>query len=166
ESLHTPGHALHHQAFADIDANAVFAGDTFGVSYRAFNRDDRVFIVPTTTPTQFDPEQLKASIARLAALRPQSVYLTHFGRVTGADVLAASLCRQIDAFVALARRYADASDRSARIAAELLALWQRLLAEQNLRSDADLVADVLGFDAKLNADGLVAWLERTTAQRQ
>ena len=37
ECVHTPGHALHHQAIVDHGANSIFTGDTFGLSYREFD---------------------------------------------------------------------------------------------------------------------------------
>ena len=41
ECVHTPGHALHHQAIVDHDANSIFTGDTFGLSYREFDTATR-----------------------------------------------------------------------------------------------------------------------------
>jgi glyoxylase-like metal-dependent hydrolase (beta-lactamase superfamily II) len=69
ECVHTPGHALHHQAIVDHDAHSIFTGDTFGLSYREFDTARGAWIMPTTTPTQFDPEQLKGSIMRLMQYR-------------------------------------------------------------------------------------------------
>ncbi len=72
ECVHTPGHALHHQAIVDHSINCIFTGDTFGISYREFDTARGPWIMPTTTPTQFDPAQLKASIIRLMQFRPRS----------------------------------------------------------------------------------------------
>src|SRR5687768_12634612 len=58
ECVHTPGHALHHQAIVDRETDCIFTGDTFGLSYREFDTARGAWIMPTTTPTQFDPEQL------------------------------------------------------------------------------------------------------------
>ena len=52
----------------DPDTRELFTGDTFGISYRESDTAAGPFIFPTTTPPQFDPEQLRASVARLAAL--------------------------------------------------------------------------------------------------
>ncbi|HTV18094.1 MAG TPA: MBL fold metallo-hydrolase, partial [Polyangiaceae bacterium] len=117
--LHTPGHALHHHVLHDVEGRAVFTGDTFGLSYRALDTERGAFIVPTTTPTQFDPEQLVASVRRIVALAPEALYLTHYGRVTGAERLGASLEEQIASHVAIARRHAAASDRERAIRSDL-----------------------------------------------
>jgi glyoxylase-like metal-dependent hydrolase (beta-lactamase superfamily II) len=159
--LHTPGHAMHHQVLFDPEAGAVFSGDTFGLSYRELDTDAGAFILPTTTPTQFDPEQLLDSVRRIAALAPKSVYLTHFGRVTGAAQLAAALREQIEHFVESARAHADAENRQERIR---VALRDCLVARAQAHgvANAETTVDtVLGPDLALNALGLVAWLERT-----
>ena len=67
----TPGHARHHICIWDSVARAFFTGDTFGLSYRELDVDGRAFVVPTTTPTQFDPEGMHTSIDRMLAMQPQ-----------------------------------------------------------------------------------------------
>jgi len=159
--LHTPGHALHHQVLFDPGRGAIFTGDTFGLSYRELDTGAGAFIVPTTTPTQFDPPQLLDSVRRIVELSPASVYLTHFGRVTGAARLGAALRAQIERFVDVAREHATAADRQQRIRA---ALRDDLVARARAHGIADAaptVDTVLGPDLDLNAQGLVAWLERT-----
>ena len=100
--LDTPGHARHHLCVFDARANVCFTGDTFGLSYREFDSARGPFILPTTSPVQFDPPALHASIDRLLALRPTAMYLTHYGRVEDVERLASDLHAQIDAMVALA----------------------------------------------------------------
>jgi len=158
--LHTPGHALHHQAFFDARGSAIFTGDTFGLSYRALDSEHGAFIVPTTTPTQFDPEQLVASIERLASLGAEAAYLTHFGRVTNLAPLAGALCEQIEAFVAIARARRGSPERLALIMSDLRALWIERLARHQPGAAAASVDALLSDDLELNAQGLVAWLER------
>jgi len=161
--LHTPGHALHHHVLHDIDARAVFTGDTFGLSYRALDTDDGAFIVPTTTPTQFDPQQLVASVRRIVALQPEALYLTHYGRVTGAERLGAALEEQIAAFVAIAQRHAGSSDRERAIGDALRLLWIERLEAHGAPGAA--VDDWLAEDVTLNTQGLIAWLQRAERGR-
>jgi glyoxylase-like metal-dependent hydrolase (beta-lactamase superfamily II) len=156
--LHTPGHALHHHVLHDLDARAVFTGDTFGLSYRALDTERGALALPTTTPTQFDPEQLIASVRRIVALDPGAVYLTHYGRVTGVERLGASLCTQIERFVEIARQHAGSGDRFTAIRAGLRAFWLEVLGEHGAPLAA--VDDLLAPDIDLNAQGLVAWLAR------
>ena len=158
--LDTPGHARHHVCVVDSRSGHVFTGDTFGISYRELDLDGRAMIFPTTTPVQFDPEAMHRSIDRLLALRPQAMYLTHFGQVRDVARLGGDLHRLVDAHAAIAREHRDAADqRSARI---LEGVRRLLLAECRrhglLDDDARLLA-LLEHDIGLNADGLVAWLD-------
>ena len=65
EFIDTPGHARHHHCIWDARSRSWFTGDTFGLSYRELDSAKGAFVVPTSTPVQFEPEKLKASIARL-----------------------------------------------------------------------------------------------------
>ena len=164
ECVFTPGHALHHQAFCDLDSGGIFSGDTFGISYREFDCDGRAFIVPTTTPTQFDPQQLDASIDRLVARRPSAIYLTHYGAVTEIDSLAVALKQQIAAFVSIATRHAPLraaeSHCVANIRAEMRDLWIALAERHGTPQATARVDELLGNDLDLNSAGLYSWLQR------
>jgi glyoxylase-like metal-dependent hydrolase (beta-lactamase superfamily II) len=160
ECLHTPGHALHHYVLIDRTAQAVFAGDTFGVSYRDFDIDGREFVFPATTPSHFDPDQLHRSVERIAASGAQFVFLTHFGRVGHVAELAESLHEGIRAYVAMALARAERPDRDQALREDMYAwMSQRLDAHGDTRSDAAR-HELLDGDIALNVAGLTAWLER------
>ena len=158
ECVHTPGHALHHQAIVDFDAKSIFTGDTFGVSYREFDTTHGAWIMPTTTPTQFDPGQLKASIIRLMQFRPSRIYLTHYSEVGDCARLANDMVDAIDEFVKIAR-IAGAHDM-ARIRFDLRRLAHESLAEHGCSMNPTAIDASLGKDFDLNAAGLIAWLNR------
>lgn len=163
EFLHTPGHALHHQAIYDRAAALVFAGDTFGVSYRDFDVAGREFILPATTPSQFDPEQLHASIERIVALQPRAVFLTHYSRVRDVARLAAELHRAVRDYVAIALAHADDPERARRLHAEIFAYHSGALDAHGYRGPPAQRHALLDEDVALNVQGLVAWLERRAA---
>ncbi len=76
KALHTPGHAPHHLAYRDLESGAIFAGDVAAVRL-----DDSAYLRPPTLPPEVDIELWRQSIARLRALRPRRLYLTHFGPI-------------------------------------------------------------------------------------
>ena len=88
----------------------IFTGDMFGLSYREFDVDGRQFILPTTTPTQFDPAEMHASIERLMSYQSTAMYLTHYAQLTDVTARAADLHRRIDHLVAIAEAHADAGE--------------------------------------------------------
>jgi glyoxylase-like metal-dependent hydrolase (beta-lactamase superfamily II) len=160
ELIHTPGHALHHYAVIDAAHRSIFPGDTFGISYRALDTARGAFIIPTTTPTQFDPQQLIASIDRMLEYHPESMYLMHFSRVTDLARLAVSLKEQIVEFTRIARAHAADARPALGISADMLKLWlTRARGHGVTRSDAE-IGQLLEGDLELNTQGLIAWLAR------
>ncbi|UJJ58488.1 MBL fold metallo-hydrolase [Rhodanobacter denitrificans] len=157
--LDTPGHAKHHLTVYDERTNVCFTGDVFGLSYRDFDTADGPFILPTTSPVQFDPTALHASIERLLALRPSAMYLTHYGRVEDVERLAADLHVQIDAMVALARSAQGRIDRHAALVASLTELYATRARAHGWREGRDALRQLLGMDIELNAQGLEVWLD-------
>lgn len=160
----TPGHALHHICIWDAGAQAFFTGDAFGLSYRELDVDGRAFVVPTTTPTQFDPEAMHASIDRLLSMRPQAMYLTHYGRVVDVERLGADLHRLIDTMVAVARAArGEGVARHVEILAGLEQVMREETARQNWALDEEPALELLRMDLELNAQGLGVWLDRPGA---
>jgi glyoxylase-like metal-dependent hydrolase (beta-lactamase superfamily II) len=158
--LDTPGHARHHFSVWDARSRAFFPGDTFGLSYREFDTDKGAFILPTTTPVQFDPPALHASIERMLSYAPQQMFLTHYSRVTDLPRLARDLHGQIDAMVAIAQRHAADQNRHVSITEELADLYiSRAQAHGCAQSPAQ-VRELLAMDIELNAQGLEVWLDK------
>jgi len=158
--LDTPGHAMHHLAVYDARANVCFTGDVFGLSYRDFDTADGPFILPTTSPVQFDPSALHASIDRLLTLRPAAMYLTHYGRVEQVGKLAGDLHVQIDAMVALARAANGQPDRHAVLVASLAGLYASRAQAHGWTQGRAVLCQLLDMDIELNAQGLEVWLDR------
>lgn len=163
--MDTPGHARHHISIHDPKTNACFTGDTFGLSYRDLDTDKGPFIIPTTSPVQFEPEALHASIDRLLALKTDAMYLTHYGRVEDVQRLGADLHAQIDAMVDLAKAADGRADRHEVLKKSLADLYtERAEAHGWLKGRDALEALVLGMDITLNAQGLEVWLDNQRHQ--
>jgi glyoxylase-like metal-dependent hydrolase (beta-lactamase superfamily II) len=160
EIIHTPGHAMHHYAVVDAAHASIFPGDTFGVSYRELDSVRGAFILPATTPTQFDPEQHIASIDRMAAYRPESMYLMHFSRVTHIARLASDLKDRIRELVDITERNADAPGRYEAIRGDMLSLWLGLARKHGVQLGDAEIARLLEGDLDLNTQGLIVWLDR------
>ena len=158
--LDTPGHARHHICIVDRRSGAVFTGDNFGLSYRELDTDGRQFIFPTTTPIQFDPQAMHASLDLIMSYRPPYVYLTHFGQLVEPQAKANELHRLIDAHVAIARREPGAGDdRLARIRAALAGLLLDEARRFGCRLADDVILEGFAADLDLNAQGLAHWID-------
>lgn len=160
--LDTPGHARHHLCVLDRRTGGIFSGDMFGLSYRELDVAGRAFLFPTTTPSQFEPEAMRRSVRRLLELRPEAIYLTHYGRIGDIPDLGRDLLRRLDAVVGLAEAERNAgAARHERIKAAMSAY---LLAEVRAHGCTLADAEVLGLwagDIELNTQGVVMWLDGT-----
>ncbi len=160
----TPGHARHHVVVHDERSGRVFAGDTFGLSYRELDEDERQFVFPTTSPVQFEPEPYHRSIDLIAGLASDAVYLTHYSELRAPAEKAPNLHRLVDAHAALARALRNDGPRRERGLYEgVRALLLDEAHRYGTRLSEDEVMAVYGTDVELNAQGLGVWLDAPPA---
>ena len=160
EVAHTPGHARHHHCLWDETTRGWFTGDTFGLSYREFDSARGPWIVPTTTPVQFEPGPLRESLQRLLARAPACMYLTHYGRVHDVPRLGALLLGLLDDMVAVAQAVPAGPGRHDALKHGMRDLFGRSLAAHGSPLDAAAMDQLLAMDLELNAQGLAIWLDR------
>ncbi len=160
--IDTPGHARHHHCIWDAATRGWFTGDTFGLSYREFDTACGAWIMPSSTPVQFEPQALRASVQRLLAAEPDCMYLTHFGRIGDVQRLATLQLGLLDQVVQLGLAGRDAPDRHQYFKDGLLAIYLHSLAEHGYTMAAADVAHLLAVDLELNAQGMTAWLDRSS----
>ena len=157
---HTPGHAQHHHCLWDEASQGWFTGDTFGVSYREFDTAQGAWIMVSSTPVQFDPPALRASVQRLLARQPRAVYLTHYGRLGDVARLGAALLDAIDQLVALGRSTPAGPGRDQRLREALLRRYRQDARAHGCTHSDEAIAAALALDVTLNAQGLGIWLDR------
>lgn len=157
EFRHTRGHAEHHFCIWDAASCGWFSGDMFGVSYSWCRFPDGDFVLPSTTPSQFDPEAYLASLALLASYAPQRVYLTHSGELAYSAAKSDLLARQIVAYCELASD--DSLDAEA-LQQRLTDYSLELLSGFENGGDEALLRNRLAIDMQLNAQGLRGWRQR------
>ena len=156
----TPGHARHHHCVWDATSRGWFTGDTFGLSYREFDTARGPWIVPTSTPVQFDPAALRASIERLLSADPDCMYLTHFGRVGEVQRLGRLLLGMLDEMVAMALSLRDAPGRHEALKQGQQDIFTRSLRHHGVTASPTQIAQLLAIDLELNAQGLAVWLDK------
>lgn len=160
--IDTPGHARHHHCIWDERSRGFFTGDTFGLSYREFDTAQGPWLLPTTTPVQFEPEALKQSVQRMLGFHPERLYLTHYGCVEGVPRLGEMMLAQVDEIVALGERLRPlpAPERHAALMAGLAALYTARLQRLGSSVPRDDALALLAMDLELNAQGIGIWLDR------
>jgi len=160
EFAHTPGHAQHHHCLWDEASGGWFAGDTFGISYREFDSARGPWILAISTPVQFDPPALQASVRRLLAKQPRCMHLTHYGRVGDVARLGAELFAGFVRLVTLGLSTPGGTGRDERLRRALQALYEQDARAHGCTQGDAAVADALAMDLRLNAQGLGLWLDR------
>ena len=154
--IHTRGHANHHFCLVDPVLDGIFTGDSFGLAYPALQRRG-LFIFPSSSPTDFDPQAAKESLETIVNSGAKRVFLTHFGELT--DPKAASL--QLGEFLDFSAKLYDEAREGiegfealrARLEGELREFFSEMAARIGLsltRDDWNLLAT----DLRLNADGI------------
>jgi glyoxylase-like metal-dependent hydrolase (beta-lactamase superfamily II) len=76
EVHYTPGHAVHHVIFFDAHSGELFVGDVAGVKLQ-----DVDYVRPPTPPPDLDLEAWSDSINLVKSLRPDVLYIGHFGAI-------------------------------------------------------------------------------------
>jgi glyoxylase-like metal-dependent hydrolase (beta-lactamase superfamily II) len=161
EILDTPGHARHHISIVDHAAKGIFSGDTFGLSYRELDVDGKAFIFPTTTPVNFEPDAMHASIELMRSFKPSDIYLTHYSQVTEVDKLADDLHRHIDALVNITNKAPGQGDvRKQAIESAMTAYLLKEVRTHGCTLPDDEIKAIFATDLDLNAQGLAYWKEQ------
>ena len=156
--IDTPGHASHHHCIIDAQTNSAFTGDTLGLSYKALRLGEQAYMMPTTTPVQFNPEALHASIDKVMSYQPSTLYLTHYSAVKPSSRNIAGLHEQIDDFVRITAQAADKDgDLEANITQELTEYAVRRCLNELTGIDETQVRHWVKLDVELNAQGLAFW---------
>ena len=157
--IDTPGHARHHFCIWDEQTEGWFTGDTFGISYRELDTAKGAFVFPTTTPIQFDPPALIASISRMMAERPASMYLTHFGRVREVARLAEDMIMSVEQFAAFGESFVGEEDRGRKIRQAMMDWLMERARRHGVEYPDEQLREVFANDVLLNTQGIEFWLD-------
>ena len=154
--IDTPGHAKHHFCIWDKQTESMFTGDTFGISYRDLDHKDEIYIFPSTSPVQFDPEELIKSIHKIMEYNPQRVCLTHFAAIRPTHKVVEQLIDGIHFVSNLAKKYATEDDAKLLIHNDMMSYFLKGFKKIGVK-DLDFCRERLELDVKINTLGLIYW---------
>ena len=160
--IDTPGHARHHFCIWDEMTGSMFTGDTFGVSYREFDKGNEVYIFPSTSPIQFDPEALIKSIEKLITYRPKRVCLTHFSAIDPTNKVVNQLIDGIHFVSSLAKEYASHREAEEIIEDEMMSYFLKGIKKVG-NDDLEFCRDRLKLDVEINTQGLIYWQQKISS---
>jgi glyoxylase-like metal-dependent hydrolase (beta-lactamase superfamily II) len=161
--IHTRGHANHHFCVllsGSKGPEGIFTGDSFGLAYPDL-QGHGLFIFPSTSPTDFDPDEARKSIERIAGSGAKKAYLTHFGEVDqlreAADQLLAYL-EEVEPFYRRIIETGEGERGDAELTKECAEQIRNYLGQQYRKrggSPDQKFFELLKLDIDLNAAGLV-----------
>ena len=160
--IDTPGHARHHFCVWDKQTESMFTGDTFGISYRDLDKENEVYIFPSTSPVQFDPEALIKSIYKIMEYKPQRVCLTHFAAIKPTQKVVDQLIDGIHFVTNLAKKYATENDAELIIQDEMMSYFLKGI-EKIGNDDLEFCRDRLKLDVEINTQGLIYWQQKISS---
>jgi glyoxylase-like metal-dependent hydrolase (beta-lactamase superfamily II) len=160
--IDTPGHARHHFCVWDKQTESMFTGDTFGISYRDLDKENEVYIFPSTSPVQFDPEALIKSIYKIMEYKPQRVCLTHFAAIKPTQKVVDQLIDGIHFVSNLAKKYATENDAELIIQDEMMSYFLKGI-EKIGNDDLEFCRDRLKLDVEINTQGLIYWQQKISS---
>jgi glyoxylase-like metal-dependent hydrolase (beta-lactamase superfamily II) len=160
----SPGHARHHFSVWDAASRGFFSGDTFGLSYRVFDGPKGPWLMPTTTPVQFEPDAWEQTLDGYLSHAPQRMYLTHYGAVEEVPRLAGELRSGLADYRRIALSAATLGAQRHEAIKQALFDWSlQQLRIREVEISETLARDWLEFDLELNAQGLIVWLDKQSA---
>jgi glyoxylase-like metal-dependent hydrolase (beta-lactamase superfamily II) len=157
--IDSPGHARHHFCIWDEQTRGWFTGDTFGISYRELDTENGPFVFPTTTPVQFDPPALIASMKRMMEKQPENMYLTHFGRVNDVERLAQDMTSGVEKFAALGEQFDGDENRELEIQSAMMDWLMERARRHGVEYGDSSLRDIFADDVVLNTQGIEFWLD-------
>lgn len=117
--VHTPGHAATHICVVDEETRTLFSGDALGIFLA-----DEGKVIPVTPLPDFDLEEQRLSMERLAALGCERTCFAHFGCGGAAADLARESLRNMELMVEAVRDAARREEDPATTASELMRIME------------------------------------------
>lgn len=157
--IDTPGHAKHHFCIWDENSQFMFTGDTFGVSYREFDKNHQICIFPSTTPVQFQPQELLKSIQKIIKYKPKKLCLTHFSAIEANKQALEKLVLAIEFFVDIVKTNASKRDATKIIKNKMLEYLLTDIKDLGF-TDLNFAKKKLELDVDINTQGLIFWYDK------
>lgn len=154
----TPGHAAHHFSIYDPVSNGIFVGDTIGVRY---NVDGHAFYLPSTSPSQFNPEAMLNSLNRIKDLQVDTLYFGHFNASTNPGDAFHQIEYWLPRYVELGHVVCQSNGDHHELGKALLAMLETTLDEKLVDKKNPIYAHIK-LDTEICAMGIMDYLNKQT----
>jgi len=156
--LDSPGHCLHHFSIYDPISNGIFTGDTLGVRYETLAHIP--LFLPSTSPNQFDPDQMLASVDLVEALDVDIVFFGHFSMTTEVEELYKQLREWIPLFMEKGEAAFNENRDHLSLSNDLLQTIDDKVLDKHQISSEDPIRDILRLDMEVCSMGILDYLAK------
>ncbi|SDH05695.1 Glyoxylase, beta-lactamase superfamily II [Alteribacillus persepolensis] len=151
----TPGHAAHHFSIMDSLSKGIFTGDTIGIQY-VHHKD---MYLPSTSPNQFHPEQMKDSLRLILSKQPTCIFFGHYGVSFDIDEVERQLLFWLPKFVEWGKSVKHSGGGSDALAEQIIKHVTDHYSLHNL-ADNDPLTTFIKADASISAMGVLDYLSK------
>ncbi|MGH0803521.1 MBL fold metallo-hydrolase [Bacillus cereus] len=158
----TPGHAKHHISIYDSLTNGIFTGDTVGIYYRELTEYGVELYLPSTSPTQFQPDVMLKSKERIKILNVDCIYFGHYGASTNVSEVYRQLEFWLPLFLKTGKEIfkteEDPVKANNKLANNLFEIVQSHLTQQGIPTTHSIYDFMLKLEMDVNAKGIIHYL--------
>lgn len=159
EFLDSPGHANHHFSIYDPVSRGMFTGDTAGVLYQQLLKEGIHLVLPSTSPNQFDPDAMLASLQRFSERHLNRIFFGHFGMSEQVEDAYRQIREWLPVFVAEGEAAVSAGHSYQQLSKNLFERIQAHLHSQGVQPDHE-VFEVLTLDLEVCSMGIMDYLHK------
>lgn len=161
----TPGHAKHHFSIHDSLSNGIFTGDTIGVCYPQLLKKGLELYLPSTSPSQFNEEDMLRSAERLQALKPERIYFGHYSMTKNPQNVFQQIAYWLPQFMELGKRVMtenpeiDFPGKTNLLSEKMLELVTDEIAQKEVSIQSEVLR-LLKLDMDVSAMGIIERLSK------
>ncbi len=159
EFLDSPGHANHHFSIYDPVSRGMFTGDTAGVLYPQLKKEGIHLVLPSSSPNQFNPDAMLASLSRFEARKLSRIYFGHFGMTEQVDDAYRQIREWLPVFVEEGNATLAAGQGYDELSRKLFERVSDYLQSQGISDDHE-VFEVLKLDLQVCSMGILDYLHK------
>ncbi|MEC2159491.1 MBL fold metallo-hydrolase [Virgibacillus halodenitrificans] len=159
EFLDTPGHAKHHFSIYDPISNGMFTGDTVGIRYQQLINEGVGLFLPSTSPNQFSPHDMKSSIERMQKRNLSRIYFGHFGMTESPDKALRQVSEWLEIFMEEAEQVVDEEKGYDELSRRMLARVREYLRGKGI-DDNHEVYILINLDMQVSALGIIDYYKK------
>jgi glyoxylase-like metal-dependent hydrolase (beta-lactamase superfamily II) len=163
--LDTPGHAKHHFSIYDSFSKGVFTGDTIGVRYDGLSEFGGDIYLPSTSPNQFDPNDMLQSIDKLKKLDLERIYFGHFGVSSEPEIVFEDVSEWLMRFMEVGQRVFEEENNPFKLASALNNMVKEAVSRTRSIPQNHDFYKILSLDMQVCAMGIMDYLNRQQSAR-